>query len=55
MRESPMVALRTEYDAIARQLDAAATPTEREAVKRAIIGFFKQVDGLLGDQERLGR
>lgn len=53
MGASPMAALRAEYDAIARQLDAAATPTEREAVKRAIIGFFKQVDGLLGDLGQL--
>ena len=49
MGESPMVALRAEYDAIAARLEAAGPPADREAVKRDIIAFFKRVDGLLGE------
>ncbi len=49
MSESPIVALRAEYDAIAGRLDAAGAPPDREAVKRDIIAFFKRVDGLLGE------
>jgi tetratricopeptide (TPR) repeat protein len=53
MGESPMVALRTEYDAIATRLEAAGPPADRDAVKRDIIAFFKRVDGLLGEMGQL--
>jgi tetratricopeptide (TPR) repeat protein len=53
MGESPMVALRAEYDAIAGRLEAAGPPADREAVKRDIIAFFKRVDGLLGEMGQL--
>jgi tetratricopeptide (TPR) repeat protein len=52
-RESPIVALRSDYDAIAQRLDAAGSGVEREAVKREIIGFFKHVDGLLAEVTQL--
>ncbi|HEY3279457.1 MAG TPA: tetratricopeptide repeat protein [Gemmatimonadales bacterium] len=53
MTESPMAALRAEYEAIARQLDGAAGGAEREAAKREIIAYFKKVDGLLGEMTQL--
>lgn len=53
MPDSPIAALRSEYDAIAQRLEAAGTPVEREAVKREIIGFFKHVDGLLAETTQL--
>ena len=53
MRESPINALRNEYDGIAQRLDAALTHGERDAVKAEIIHFFKQVDTLLGDVGQL--
>ena len=53
MSDSPITALRAEYDAIARQLDGAAGGAEREATKREIIGYFKKVDGLLGELTQL--
>ncbi len=53
MRESPINALRNEYDGIAQRLDAAGTHGERDAVKAEIIHFFKQVDTLLGDVGQL--
>jgi len=49
MTESPVPALRAQYDAIARKLDAAGGGAEREAVKREIIGYFKQVDALIAE------
>ncbi|HTR20602.1 MAG TPA: tetratricopeptide repeat protein [Gemmatimonadales bacterium] len=52
MTESPLPVLRAEYDAIAKRLDAAS-PTDREAVKREIIAFFKSVDGMIGDLGQL--
>ena len=48
-RESPAIALRTEYDSIVQRLDSASNQAERDAVKRDIIAFFKQVDGLLAE------
>jgi len=45
--ESPVPALRAQYEAIARKLDAAGGGAEREALKREIINYFKQVDGLI--------
>jgi tetratricopeptide (TPR) repeat protein len=53
MAESPIIALRAEYDAIARRLDAAPAAGEREAVKHEIIAYFKHVDGLLSDLTQL--
>jgi tetratricopeptide (TPR) repeat protein len=53
MSESPVKALRAEYDAIARQLDGAAGGAEREAAKREIIGYFKRVDGFLSELTQL--
>lgn len=51
--ESPVPVLRAEYDAIARKLDEATGPAEREAVKREIIGYFKQVDAIITDLTEL--
>ena len=53
MPASPMAALRAEYEGIAKRLDAAGSPPERDAVKKDIIAFFKQVDALLGDLGQL--
>ncbi len=47
--ESPIRALRADYDAIARKLDSVAGSAEREAVKREIIAYFKQVDALIAE------
>ncbi len=52
MTGSPLPALRAEYDAIAKRLDAAG-PADREAVKREIITFFKSVDGMIGELGQL--
>ena len=49
MADSPSAALRAEYDAIARRLDGATGAAEREAVKREIIAYFKQVDSLIAE------
>ncbi len=53
MVNSPMAGLRAEYDAIARKLDSAGGAAEREAAKREIIGYFKQVDGLIAELTEL--
>jgi tetratricopeptide (TPR) repeat protein len=53
MSESPVAALRAEYEAIARQLDGATGGAEREAAKREIIAYFKRVDGMLGEMTQL--
>jgi tetratricopeptide (TPR) repeat protein len=47
--ESPIRALRAEYDAIARKLDGIGGAAEREAVKREIIAYFKRVDALIAE------
>ncbi|HYT71174.1 MAG TPA: tetratricopeptide repeat protein [Gemmatimonadales bacterium] len=47
--DSPIRALRAEYDAIARKLDSVTVAAEREAAKREIIAYFKQVDALIGE------
>ena len=47
--ESPIRALRADYDAIVRKLDGVAGAAEREAVKREIIAYFKQVDALIAE------
>src|SRR5438034_10105515 len=49
MVDSPLPALRREYDQIVRQLDQVTAGAEREAVKRQIIAYFKQVDALIGE------
>ena len=51
--DSPLLALRAAYDTIAQRLDAAPGAAEREVVKRDIIAYFKQVDGLLADLTQL--
>jgi len=55
MAETPVAALRREYDAIARQLEGGgpAGNAEREAAKREIIAYFKKVDGMLGELTQL--
>ncbi|MGH7568977.1 MAG: tetratricopeptide repeat protein [Gemmatimonadales bacterium] len=53
MSDSPVAGLRAQYDAIARKLDGAAGAAEREAVKREIITYFKQVDALIADLSQL--
>ena len=47
--ESPIRTLRAEYDAIARKLGGVGGAAEREAVKREIIAYFKQVDALIAE------
>jgi len=49
MVDSPTRALRAEYEAIARKLDTVTGTAEREALKREIIAYFKQVDTLIGE------
>ncbi len=49
MVDSPIRALRAEYETIARKLDTVTSTAEREVVKREIIGYFKQVDALIGE------
>jgi tetratricopeptide (TPR) repeat protein len=51
--ESPVPALRAEYDAIARRLETASASADRETVKREIIGYFKQVDALITELTEL--
>src|SRR5437660_4923419 len=53
MVDSPVRALRAEYDAIARRLDTTAGGPEREVLKREIIAFFKQVDSLISELTQL--
>ena len=53
MADSPVAALRHEYDAIARQLEGASGTAEREAAKREIIAYFKKVDGMLAELTQL--
>ena len=54
MTDSPVAALRAQFEAIARKLDhVGAAGAEREAVKREIIAFFKQVDGLITEMGTL--
>ena len=49
MTGSSVATLRAQYEAIARRLDTAAAGAEREAVKREIIGYFKQVDAAIAE------
>ena len=53
MIDSPVPALRSEYDAIARKLDAATASADRDSVKKEIINYFKQVDHLITDLTEL--
>jgi len=55
MAETPVAALRREYDTIAHQLEGGGPSgnAEREAAKREIIAFFKKVDGMLGELTQL--
>src|SRR5512140_2771704 len=49
MAEPIVTELKGRYDRIGGQLDAAKTPAELEGCKKDIIGFFKQVDGMVTD------
>ncbi len=49
MADSPIPALRAEYDQIVHRVDAVTGGAEREAAKREIIAYFKQVDALIGE------
>src|SRR5436309_1251163 len=53
MVESPLPALRSQYEEIARRLETVTGGAEREGVKREIIAYFKQVDSLIGDLSAL--
>src|SRR6266496_2396924 len=54
MPDSPLAALRVQYDAIARRLESTGgAAAEREALKREIIAYFKQVDGMIGELTQL--
>ena len=49
MVDSPLPALRAEYEQIARRLDGLTHGAEREIVKREIIAYFKRVDSLISE------
>jgi len=53
MVDSPLPALRSAYEEIARRLETVTGGAEREAVKREIIAYFKQVDSLIGELSAL--
>ena len=53
MVNSPLPALRSAYEEIARRLETVTGGAEREAVKREIIAYFKQVDSLIGELSAL--
>ena len=53
MVDSPLPALRAEYEQIARRLDGLTHGAEREVVKREIIAYFKRVDALIGELSAL--
>src|SRR2546422_6614633 len=53
MMDSPLPALRSEYETIARRMETVTGGAEREAVKREIIAYFKQVDSLIGELSAL--
>lgn len=49
MTESWLAELRARYGDIERRLEQAVAQAEREALKREIIAYFKEVDGALSD------
>jgi tetratricopeptide (TPR) repeat protein len=49
MSDSPLSALRVQYQAIQQRLDAATTAEQRDVVKREIIALFKTVDQAIGE------
>ncbi len=53
MTDSPVQALRAEYDAIASRLESVTGAAEREAVKREIIAHFKRVEFLITELTEL--
>jgi tetratricopeptide (TPR) repeat protein len=53
MTDSWVAGLRVQYREIEQRLDAIASSAERDAVKRDIIGLFKQVEGALGELAQL--
>src|SRR3989454_12607128 len=54
MPDPAVAALRAQYDATARRPEQPGGGTaEREGLKREIIAYFKQVDGMIGDLTQL--
>lgn len=51
--ENPVGPLRRQYDQISTRLSNSAAGSEREQVKREIIGLFKTVDQTIGDLSQL--
>jgi tetratricopeptide (TPR) repeat protein len=51
--EAWLKALRDEYAALAARLEQAPAGAERQAIKRDIIGYFKRIDGTLGELSTL--
>ena len=49
MSEAWLAALRERHAAIAARLEAVEAPEEREAVRREIIAFFREVDAALAE------
>ena len=49
MTEAWLKALRDEYATLAARLEKVPAGAERQAIKRDIIGYFKRVDGTLGE------
>lgn len=53
MTDSLVGGLRSQYQDLSDRLDRAGGQVEREALKRDIIAYFKQVDGALGELTQL--
>jgi tetratricopeptide (TPR) repeat protein len=53
MSDMSVNALRGRYQELSEKIDRATTLVDREALKREIIGYFKEVDGALGDLTKL--
>jgi tetratricopeptide (TPR) repeat protein len=53
MSEHSVNALRGRYQELSDKIDRATTTVDREALKREIIAYFKEVDGALSDLTKL--
>jgi tetratricopeptide (TPR) repeat protein len=53
MTDSSVNALKGRYQELSDRIDRATTTVDREALKREIIAYFKEVDGALADLTRL--
>src|SRR5207249_3837579 len=53
MVDSPLPSLRAAYEQIAHRVESVTGGAEREAVKREIIAYFKQIDSLIGELSAL--